>query len=240
MESCWSLPWRQALLRHNDDDYGNLARDEVGCQRRKAIVLVLRATIFDRHVLSLNIADFRETPPDGVHAVSVSFGRSRRKEPDHGHHWLLRARNERPCCRRATESPEKFPPPHARPAQETASCRLNECFNRPETSRCRVHSCRCPLWVISGHLQCKMRMSALPPIADIKRTGCDVRFVPLATNAPQQMMRYSITSSAIASTPDGIARPSVLAVLRLITNSNLVGCMTGRSAGFSPLRMRAA
>jgi hypothetical protein len=29
-------------------------------------------------------------------------------------------------------------------------------------------------------------MSALPPTADIRRTGCHVRFVPLATNAPQQ------------------------------------------------------
>jgi hypothetical protein len=49
---------------------------------------------------------------------------------------------------------------------------------------------------------------------------------------------HSITSSAIASTPGGIVRPSVLAVLRFITSSNLVGCNTGRSAGFSPLRMR--
>ena len=32
------------------------------------------------------------------------------------------------------------------------------------------------------------------------------------------------------------SRRSVLAVCRLITNSNLVGCMIGRSAGFSPLR----
>jgi GAF domain-containing protein len=30
-----------------------------------------------------------------------------------------------------------------------------------------------------------------------------------------------------------------VAVLRLITNSNLIGCTTGRSAGFSPLRMRS-
>ena len=33
-------------------------------------------------------------------------------------------------------------------------------------------------------------------------------------------------------------RPSAFAVLRLRTNSNLVGAWTGRSAGFSPLRMR--
>src|SRR5262249_46525895 len=49
---------------------------------------------------------------------------------------------------------------------------------------------------------------------------------------------HSITSSAMASTPGGIVRLSSLAVLRLITNSSLVGCMTGRSAGFSPLRIR--
>src|SRR6266446_8603613 len=51
---------------------------------------------------------------------------------------------------------------------------------------------------------------------------------------------HSITSSAIASTPGGTVRPSALAVLRLITSSNFVGCQTGKSAGFSPLRMRPA
>src|SRR5260370_1182840 len=49
---------------------------------------------------------------------------------------------------------------------------------------------------------------------------------------------HSITSSAMASSPGGNVRPNALAVLRLITNSNLIDCMTGRSAGFSPLRIR--
>src|SRR5262249_3660965 len=49
---------------------------------------------------------------------------------------------------------------------------------------------------------------------------------------------HSSTSSAIARTSGGMVRPSVLAVLRFITSSNLVGCNTGRSDGFSPLRMR--
>src|SRR6476660_5815695 len=47
---------------------------------------------------------------------------------------------------------------------------------------------------------------------------------------------HSITSSARASTDCGKSRPRVLAVLRLITSSSLVGACTGRSAGFSPLR----
>src|SRR5262249_52560414 len=51
---------------------------------------------------------------------------------------------------------------------------------------------------------------------------------------------HSITSSARASSLSGIWRPSALAVLRLITNANLMDCITGRSAGFSPLRIRPA
>src|SRR5215211_2700482 len=59
------------------------------------------------------------------------------------------------------------------------------------------------------------------------------------THAPQQTPSYSITSSARASTVAGTSRPSVLAVLKLSTVSYLVGSCTGRSAGFSPLRMRS-
>src|SRR5262249_21507078 len=50
---------------------------------------------------------------------------------------------------------------------------------------------------------------------------------------------HSITSSARASSVVGISRPSAFAVFRLTTNSYLVGACTGRSAGFSPLRMRS-
>src|SRR5215471_21288865 len=50
---------------------------------------------------------------------------------------------------------------------------------------------------------------------------------------------HSITSSARASNDEGIVRPRVWAVLRLITSSYLVGICTGRSAGFSPFRMRS-
>ena len=50
---------------------------------------------------------------------------------------------------------------------------------------------------------------------------------------------HSIVSSAVKSRFDGTSRPSALAAPRLTTSSNLVGCATGSSAGFSPLRMRA-
>ena len=51
---------------------------------------------------------------------------------------------------------------------------------------------------------------------------------------------HSITSSASASSLSGISKPSAFAVMRLMTNSNLVGWITGRFAGFSPLRIRPA
>ena len=64
---------------------------------------------------------------------------------------------------------------------------------------------------------------------------------PLAARAQQPAMpppRHSRTSSAIASSPGGTVRPSAFTVLKLMTSSNLVGCITGRSEGLSPLRMR--
>src|SRR5262245_5649033 len=48
---------------------------------------------------------------------------------------------------------------------------------------------------------------------------------------------HSITSSAMASRVGGTSMPSALAVLRLITSSNVLGCSTGISAGFAPRRI---
>jgi hypothetical protein len=45
--------------------------------------------------------------------------------------------------------------------------------------------------------------------------------------------RQSITSSARASSVGGTSRPSTLAVVKLMTRSNLVGCSTGMSGGGS-------
>src|SRR5215813_5417249 len=58
--------------------------------------------------------------------------------------------------------------------------------------------------------------------------------------APFHLRGHSITSSAMASSAGGMIRPSVLAVCKLMTSSNLVGSWIGRSPGFSPLRMRPA
>jgi hypothetical protein len=59
------------------------------------------------------------------------------------------------------------------------------------------------------------------------------------TYALEQSAPYSINWSAVASSVWGTVKPRALAVLRLMTSSNSVGCSIGRSAGFEPLRMRS-
>src|SRR5262249_27520953 len=82
-------------------------------------------------------------------------------------------------------------------------------------------------------------MSASPLKADIASAPRNVRFLPKADKrTATKKHNYSITSSAIASSLSGISRPSALAVLRLMMSSNLVGCITGKSAGLAPLRIR--
>ena len=49
---------------------------------------------------------------------------------------------------------------------------------------------------------------------------------------------HSITSSASASSVGGNSMPNTLAVLRLMKSTKWVGCNTGKSLGFSPLRIR--
>ena len=57
------------------------------------------------------------------------------------------------------------------------------------------------------------------------------------TYAVQQRKFYSITSSATSRTDVGSSRPSDPATLRLTMSSTLVGCWTGKSVGFAPLRI---
>ena len=73
-----------------------LGGDEVGRQRRQSIVLALRPTIFDRHVLSLDIAGFVETLPEGRSIAAYRLRAIATEKADHRHRRLLRARRERP------------------------------------------------------------------------------------------------------------------------------------------------
>ena len=85
---------------------------------------------------------------------------------------------------------------------------------------------------------CRLLMSALPPKSGHCETllGC-LLCANSGSSASQKTRGYWMTSSAVASNDAGTVRPSALAVFRLMTISNFVGPCTGRSVGFSPLRI---
>jgi hypothetical protein len=62
------------------------------------------------------------------------------------------------------------------------------------------------------------------------------QFIHFTPNA-SPLTPYRITLSARASTFGGIVSPICFAAFRLMTNSNFVGCSTGRSAGLAPFRI---
>jgi len=68
-------------------------------------------------------------------------------------------------------------------------------------------------------------------------TGRSNRAADSVTTMRQARRAYWITSSARCSSDGGMVSPRALAVFMLITNSNFVGCSTGKSAGLAPLRI---
>jgi hypothetical protein len=73
-----------------------------------------------------------------------------------------------------------------------------------------------------------------PPVADsFPAVSLGPRYV---WSSSETRSTCQIRSANTRSTK-GISSPSALAVSRLMTNSNLVDCCTGRSAGLAPLRM---
>src|SRR5262249_28833865 len=135
--------------------------NQIRCEHRQSIRLILRPAVHYRDILSFDEAGMLQALLECAQAVSERLGRGAVEEPDHWHRGLLRPRRQRPRRRRAAEHRDELAP------------------------------------------------------------------------------RHSTTSSARASSTSGTVKPSALTVLRLITSSYLVGACTGRSAGFSPLRMRS-
>src|SRR5262245_31497207 len=81
----------------------------------------------------------------------------------------------------------------------------------------------------SGHV------TALPSSADLTKHVCTIRRV--AHKRDELAAPHSMISSASNCRELGTSRPSALAVCMLMTNSHLVDCKTGKSAGFAPLRI---
>ena len=125
----------------------------------------------------------------------------------------------------------RLPPPQRysictlRPAPSPIVKCLHKCFD--VTLRFRI---------VFGH--CHQHADAPHPLALLRLR----RERPRAAAPPSSVMNsrrsHSITSSARASSVDGTSRSSNLAVCVLMTSSNLIDCMTGKSAGLAPLRTR--
>jgi hypothetical protein len=93
----------------------------------------------------------------------------------------------------------------------------------------------CRLWVIHVGLTMSESLPLCPPIADLAERLFDVGKVANSGSSDA----HSMTSSARIMIVGGTVKFEALAVLRLTIGSNLVGCSTGMSAGFAPLRMRS-
>jgi hypothetical protein len=90
----------------------------------------------------------------------------------------------------------------------------------------------------TGNHRCGLLKVRFPPNND--RTADAVLCQLCANSGLMQCSKqhlYSITSSAVASSVCGITRLSAVALLRLMTKSNLVGCKTGSSEGFIPAKI---
>src|SRR5262249_14733172 len=88
-------------------------------------------------------------------------------------------------------------------------------------------------------LRDKVTSSAQPLVPPPGRPSQGSSLLILTEPHDELAPRHSITSSARASSLSETVKPSALAVLRLMTSTYLIGACTGRSAGFSPLRIRS-
>ena len=77
----------------------------------------------------------------------------------------------------------------------------------------------------------------LSPTADVPSHTSGADSCTAANDVHEFSVLHSSSASARRISPGGISSPSTLAVLRLTTISSLVGCSTGRSAGFAPFRI---
>ena len=108
--------------RAGRDDQIDVAADEIGGQCGQPIVMALRPAIFDRQILSLDIAGFAQSLAERDHKqCRRRAGRPGVEDADHRHRLLLRARSERPCRHHAGEKNYEIASPHARPLALTAS-----------------------------------------------------------------------------------------------------------------------
>src|SRR4029453_2481159 len=157
-------------------------------------------------------------------AFDVGLHVLRRHQP---HLVAKRTQFPRPVVRRRT----RLHPNHAarQPAEERQNLRTSKLLAQNRRSLCidPVHLKNMLRQVHSNRR--KLAHGWLPVAADSMNQQFGTQ-MPQGGHPPH----HSITSSAATSSLSGTVSPSALAVVRLITSSNLVDRSTGRSVGLTP------
>src|SRR5262249_45196214 len=92
-------------------DQGDVLANQVGRQLRQSVGLVLRPAIYDRDILTLEVAAVFQATVKSLQATREHFGRYDIKKPNCRHGRPLRPRHNRPC-RRAAEQRDELAAPH--------------------------------------------------------------------------------------------------------------------------------
>ena len=172
------------------DDEVDLETGQLGRQTRQSLDLPFRRSVLNDDVLTLQIAAFAQSLPEGVerHPRLRRFKRTGHQDTyPCGFHRLLRLGGQRRGEDRSAASQEATTRDH---------------------------------WI-------KGRVTGTLSPAGREDQG----------EGFEKIRVHLITSSTRSSTGGGIVRPRALAVLRLLTSSNFVGCSTGRSPGLALLRI---
>src|SRR5262249_5500543 len=104
---------RQCCRRACRRQHGHRAQDQIGCQGRKSVVMIIRPAVFDRHILAFDVAGFGEAAVERRCERYVARSYRAIEEPDHRHRRLLRPRRERPRSRRAAEQRDECAAVHS-------------------------------------------------------------------------------------------------------------------------------
>ena len=130
-------------------NHGDATADEIGHQRRQAIILALQPVVLDHHVLVLNVAGFVEAFAEGSARARGILGRPGTDEADDRHRRLLRARCDRPRDGRATGKRDELAPPHVRSPRPRAAHYHTVAGNAALCITAKFGG-QCPRWVNLG------------------------------------------------------------------------------------------
>jgi hypothetical protein len=86
--------------------------DQVSREDWQSVVLALRPTKFNRHVLTLDVTRLIQTFAKAGDSTRISLGRRATQKSNDGDGRLLGAGTERPHARHAWEHSDEVTPPH--------------------------------------------------------------------------------------------------------------------------------